>query len=88
MVKTAQELKKVAYDNPVWLMFECDNGNRWTCVKNGICDDQIDNDFCSFSGCKENSHRIHLKGETADRITAHNWFRNIKETKSGVEVEG
>lgn len=64
---------KDIYDNPTWLMYECDNGARWTAVKGGTCA-QSDNDDCCFSGCPK-GHKIHIKSETNDRIIASDWFR-------------
>lgn len=64
---------KDAYQNPIWLMYECDHGKRWTAVKGGFCEHDL-KDFCNFSGC-EKGHFVRLIGETIDRKTAHLWFR-------------
>ena len=70
-------MENYPYSEPVWRMFECEQGNRWTAVKDGICDDIKEGDACYFSGCSPD-HKVHIKGATADRTKAHDWFRNIR----------
>ena len=65
--------KSTAYTNPVWVMYECDKGKRFTAVKGGSCDD-VDLSSCYISGCV-NDHKTRIVGETSDRTKAHNWFR-------------
>jgi len=73
---------------PVWQMFECDNGCRWTQVVGSVVSGTAkDGDTCYFSGCKPD-HKIHSKGYTADRDEAHDWFRNVHlEKKLGLIEE-
>ena len=73
---------------PVWQMFECDNGCRWTqVVGSPVSGTSKDGDTCYFSGCKPD-HVIHSKGYTSGRDEAHDWFRNVHlEKKLGLIEE-
>ena len=64
-----------AYNNPIWIMYECAAGARWTAVKGGSCEHPMDED-CNFSG-HQPGHKVQIKGETNDRHIAHDWFRRI-----------
>lgn len=59
-----------------WELFECEKGNRWSCTTshNGVFSEK-DGAFCTFSGCKENHHRIKLVGTTTN--PPYDWFRNV-----------
>lgn len=59
------------YSNPIWIMYECEKGNRFTAVKEVI----VDLTTCNFSGCS-GGHTTRMVEETTDRTTASNWFLN------------
>ena len=62
-----------AYENPVWIKYECDKGARWTSVRGGSCEHPL-NKECNFSGCPT-GHGVAIKGETSNRDEAHEWFK-------------
>ena len=67
---------KDIYDNPIWELYECDNGARWAAAKGGPYSRQ-ENDECHFSGCPK-GHYVHIKGETRAIAIAHKWFRKSR----------
>ena len=66
--------KTDAYSNPVWNMYECEKGNRFTFVKGGGSD-HVDLTTCNFSGCTHGDHGTRIAGETNDRAVASAWAR-------------
>ena len=74
------DITETAWDkvfrNPVWLKFECDNGNRWTIIKGSICDDGLeDGAECFHSKCQP-GHKMHLRGETKSIDEAAEWSQS------------
>lgn len=76
----ACDIDKVDWiENPVWIKYECDKGNRWTAVKNGIVHEP-DGLLCCFVGCTPDCVS-HIRGETSSRDEANGWFKNVNEEK-------
>lgn len=64
-----------AYENPVWLLWECEHGRRWSTVKGSPDSNRsYDGQPCDFSGCPP-GHTARIIDSTPDRSKAHDWFR-------------
>jgi hypothetical protein len=66
-----------SYNNPIWLMYECEEGQRWTTVKDGVYE-HPQGEPCNYSGCQPN-HQVRVIGETDDREKAIAWAKKEKE---------
>jgi len=62
-------------NDPVWTLFECERGARWSSVS-----DKLAPEWCEFSGCDSRRHMAVIVKTTTDRDEASKWFRRPEVT--------